>query len=630
MNKYKYSFDLGAFFGSEEKETKLKAAPEVETSILPRPKQKQEAVQEAKPEYDPYGFIPDFAAAYKGAGGVPTVGSDLPLPAGEEQSRYALAVESLLNEMQGGLTPQPDLTAATPVGTPDMASSVEGAVAEAMGTSDPAPEVQSTEGATTGGAGLMARPEATSSAFTVPEFKSYTSVDEMSDLEVLARTIEAEAAGEPYKGKIAVGSVIANRVASGSYGGSGGIKGVILKKGQFSPWNSYTGYAKGEQGKDMLNLKASEESYKAANAILTGNYTDETGGASHYVNPSVSTPDWLPAMKARKKGTVTIGNHLFGNADNEKVYDGKAGLAEFSSETTDQPLVAQAPTVKAIQRIVGASADGDFGPSSRKKALSYLANEGVDVPKDATNKQLMDLVINRPKSPLTPDISLPKVEEATTTEVVLDVVAQSAPQELLYNPLSYIKQNNLIGLDERTPEGEKAIDGFFRTAAPKGINALKMSQNRVSSTENAWCAVFVDHVLRTMGAPTLDPTTSPRGMKDKAQRPYAAMRAFEYSNYGTAVERDKAQAGDLVIMKGSHIGFFTGEKDAKGNYLVLGGNQSTKDSSGRGVSVNVAAYSPSKIKTIRRITDVSNIPTDQIKAMTATITGTDAAEGQGS
>lgn len=159
MNKYKYSFDLGAFFGSEEKETKLKAAPEVETSILPRPKQKQEAVQEAEPAYDPYGFIPDFAAAYEGAGGVPSVGSDLPLPAGEEQSRYALAVESLLNEMQGSLTPQPDLTAATPVDTPDMAASVESAVSEAMGTSDPAPEVEATEedttatteGGTTGG-----------------------------------------------------------------------------------------------------------------------------------------------------------------------------------------------------------------------------------------------------------------------------------------------------------------------------------------------------------------------------------------------------------------------------------------------------------------------------------------------
>ena len=182
MNKYKYSFDLGAFFGSEEKETKLKPAPEVETSILPRPKQKQEAVQEAKPEYDPYGFLPDFAAAYEGAGGVPTVGSELPLPAGQEQERYAQAVDSLLNQLQTELSPQPDLTAATPVATPDMAASVESAVAEAMdtpvvdATEEPAPVTAEAE--TTGG--LMSRTveslEGPESAFSasVQNLKSQT------------------------------------------------------------------------------------------------------------------------------------------------------------------------------------------------------------------------------------------------------------------------------------------------------------------------------------------------------------------------------------------------------------------------------------------------------------------------
>ena len=173
MNKYKYSFDLGAFFGSEEKETKLKAAPEVETSILPRPKQKQEAVQEAKPEYDPYGFIPDFAAAYEGAGGVPTVGSDLPLPAGQEQERYAQAVDSLLSQLQTELSPQPDLTAATPAlnleppviadreerAEPVQAEAIQAAVEEALGAVNDVEETTpvTTEAETTGGAGLMSR-----------------------------------------------------------------------------------------------------------------------------------------------------------------------------------------------------------------------------------------------------------------------------------------------------------------------------------------------------------------------------------------------------------------------------------------------------------------------------------------
>ena len=227
--------------------------------------------------------------------------------------------------------------------------------------------------------GLMTRPKARPDTiqpetkdFEIPEYKVFDKADDMSELEILARTIEAEASGEKYAGKIAVGAVIANRVSSGSYGSSGGIKGVILKEAQFSPWNSITGGAKGEQGKDMLALKASDDSYRAANAILTGNYTDETGGASHYVNESISTPEWLNDMKSQKKGTITIGKHLFGNADNNKVYDGKTG---------------------SIQRIIGTKTDGQFGPDSRKKAISFLNNKGIEVPKDISDADLMQLVV---------------------------------------------------------------------------------------------------------------------------------------------------------------------------------------------------------------------------------------------
>ena len=163
--------------------------------------------------------------------------------------------------------------------------------------------------------------------------EEYTqAIDEMSDMEILARTIEAEAAGEGYKGKLGVGATIANRAAAGRYGDD--VKGVILKEGQFSPWNSYTGYAKGEQGKDMLNLKPSKESYKAAAAILSGDYKDPTGGATHYVNQNVSKPDWLDEMKGRKVGTTKIGRHLFGNADSETTYDGSAWAKTYAETST--------------------------------------------------------------------------------------------------------------------------------------------------------------------------------------------------------------------------------------------------------------------------------------------------------
>jgi N-acetylmuramoyl-L-alanine amidase len=219
----------------------------------------------------------------------------------------------------------------------------------------------------------------------------YTSPKQMSEREILARTIQAESGGESYDGKVAVGAVIANRAASGRFGK--GIDGVILKKAQFSPWNSWTGGAGGQQGKDMMKIKVSNDAYKAADAILSGNYTDKTGGATHYLNPKVSKPDWLSGMKSRKRGTVQIGNHLFGNADNNKTYDGRSWITDRKSETTDQPLVAAPTTVEAVQRIIQTKADGIFGPMSRKKAKEYLAKKNITVGKDITDEELMRLVV---------------------------------------------------------------------------------------------------------------------------------------------------------------------------------------------------------------------------------------------
>jgi len=143
----------------------------------------------------------------------------------------------------------------------------------------------------------------------------YSSAYQMSDLEILARTIEAEAGGESKTGKLAVGAVIQNRVDKQSWMGKD-IKSVILKPGQFSPWNSYTNYAGGEQGKAMLTAarKPSKESYEAAQKILSGLYKDPTGGATHFVNPKVgSKPSWY--KKFKKHGVDKIGQHEFGSPD---------------------------------------------------------------------------------------------------------------------------------------------------------------------------------------------------------------------------------------------------------------------------------------------------------------------------
>ena len=144
---------------------------------------------------------------------------------------------------------------------------------------------------------------------------TYESPDEMSDLEILARTIQKEAGGESDKGKLAVGAVIANRVKAKSWMGKN-LKEVILKPGQFSPWNSYTNYAGGEQGKEMLGVtaKPSEASYEAARKILSGDYEDPTKGATHFVNPKISKPSWYG--KFEDNDPLKIGKHQFGSPDN--------------------------------------------------------------------------------------------------------------------------------------------------------------------------------------------------------------------------------------------------------------------------------------------------------------------------
>lgn len=133
----------------------------------------------------------------------------------------------------------------------------------------------------------------------------------LSDRDILAKTIQAEAGNQGAQGMLAVGSVIMNRAKASGYGGS--IQDVILKPGQFSPWNSETNYAGGAQGQDMMNLVASPQAYAVTDAVLSGKAPDPTSGATHFYNPDISNPSW----GAEKQGGdwTRINSHLFGKAD---------------------------------------------------------------------------------------------------------------------------------------------------------------------------------------------------------------------------------------------------------------------------------------------------------------------------
>ena len=77
------------------------------------------------------------------------------------------------------------------------------------------------------------------------------------DLELLAALIECEAGGEPYEGKLAVGSVVLNRVASSHFPNT--VVGVIYQSGQFSPIASGRFATVLARGADASSTQAAQE-----------------------------------------------------------------------------------------------------------------------------------------------------------------------------------------------------------------------------------------------------------------------------------------------------------------------------------------------------------------------------------
>lgn len=110
--------------------------------------------------------------------------------------------------------------------------------------------------------------------------------------ELLARLVHAEAEGEPYKGKVAVASVVLNRVENEDFPDT--IKEVIYEKRQFEP------VANGS-----INEPAGEDAKKAVNEALAlqGQGTESL----YFFNPDQTSSKWLRT----KTVTEVIGNHRF-------------------------------------------------------------------------------------------------------------------------------------------------------------------------------------------------------------------------------------------------------------------------------------------------------------------------------
>ncbi len=111
---------------------------------------------------------------------------------------------------------------------------------------------------------------------------------------LMAQTVFAESRSESFQGKVAVASVILNRVKNPNFPHS--IEGVIKQKNAFSCVKD-----------GRIYVIPDESCYAAVLSALKGN--DPTSEAVFYYNPKTATSVWMKNIS--KKNATTIGNHVF-------------------------------------------------------------------------------------------------------------------------------------------------------------------------------------------------------------------------------------------------------------------------------------------------------------------------------
>lgn len=127
--------------------------------------------------------------------------------------------------------------------------------------------------------------------FNYRDQKIYITDDEIY---LMAQVVYAESCAEPYKGKVAVASVILNRLLHPEFPKT--VEGVIKQKGAFSCVIN-----------GQLKVIPDESSYNAVREALKGN--DPTEKAVFFYNPKIATSKWMHNVS--KHNVKPIGNHVF-------------------------------------------------------------------------------------------------------------------------------------------------------------------------------------------------------------------------------------------------------------------------------------------------------------------------------
>ncbi|WP_158221452.1 cell wall hydrolase [Terribacillus sp. 7520-G] len=124
----------------------------------------------------------------------------------------------------------------------------------------------------------------------VIEQKQYTA----EEIELLQKLVQAETSGEDYIGKVAVATVVLNRMESDEFPDS--IHDVIMQEGQFQPVSS---------GVIWESHPTDETVQAVADALVR---RDDMQDIVWFMNPKTATTNWIAETQVQVK---QIGNHVF-------------------------------------------------------------------------------------------------------------------------------------------------------------------------------------------------------------------------------------------------------------------------------------------------------------------------------
>jgi N-acetylmuramoyl-L-alanine amidase len=115
--------------------------------------------------------------------------------------------------------------------------------------------------------------------------------------DLLARLVRAEAVGEPYAGKVAVATVVFNRVDSELFPNT--IKDVIYEISA----GGYYAFSPVQNG--QINKAADNDSLRAVEEAIA--FRGQGKGSIYFYNPETAKSKWILSREV----TVQIGDHVF-------------------------------------------------------------------------------------------------------------------------------------------------------------------------------------------------------------------------------------------------------------------------------------------------------------------------------